>query len=136
MSAIPIKSTFYGVLVLAVVLTTVACGGSNATTSAPTPVPTPTPTPTPTPSGGADVTITISGFAFTPSLASVRVGQRVAWMNADSTTHTATADNGAFDTGNIAPGTTSAPVMMTSATTLTYHCKIHPFMTASLSVTP
>jgi plastocyanin len=92
-----------------------------------------------TPPGGADVVITIigmnGGLSFTPNPASVQVGQTVAWHNADSMTHTATQDGGGFDTGGIARGATSAPVVMGSAGTLDYHCSIHPSMTGTLDVT-
>lgn len=62
-------------------------------------------------------------------------GQSVAFRNADSTTHTATANNGAFDTGNIAPGATSAPITMSASGTFNYHCEIHPDMVGTLNVT-
>lgn len=129
------RTTTLAALLLAVGMLS-ACG-SNSSPSAPTTIPTP-------PAGGgggggaADVTITITGMnadqSFSPSPASVRVGQTVAWRNADSIVHTATADGGTFDTGNIAPGATSTPVMMSAAGTFGYHCRIHPSMVGSLSV--
>jgi plastocyanin len=116
---------------------TLSACGSNSSPSSPSTIPTP-----PTGGGGgggaADVTITITGMndsqSFSPSPASVKVGQTVAWKNADSIVHTATADGGTFDTGNIAPGATSTPVMMSAAGTFGYHCRIHPSMVGSLSV--
>jgi plastocyanin len=96
--------------------------------------------PTPTPSGGggtADVTITINAmsgaYSFTPNPAAVKVGQKVAWRNADNITHTATGSG--FDTGAIAGGTTSAPITITTAGNLDYHRVIHPTMVGTLSVT-
>lgn len=118
--------------VLAVGLTAMACGGSS------NPV-----TPTPTPGGGggggsANVTITIVGMngsqSFSPNPGTVTAGQTVAWHNADSVAHTATANNGAFNTGSIAPGATSAPVMMSTAGNIAYHCSIHPTMVGTLAV--
>jgi len=108
----------------------VACNSSSTPTS-------------PTPGGGggggtANVTITINGMngnqSFSPNPGSVPAGQTVAWRNADSITHTATADNGAFDTGSIAPGATSAPITMGTAGSLSYHCRIHPTMVGTLTV--
>jgi plastocyanin len=111
----------------------IGCGGSSSNT----PV-------SPTPGGGggasADVTITITGMnggqSFSPNPATARVGQTVAWKNADSVTHTATANGGAFNTGNIAAGATSSPVMMSTAGSFDYHCALHPSMVGTLTVTP
>ena len=111
----------------AALVMTINCGGSNS--GAPT-----------SPSSGtpADVTIVITGNnggnSFSPNPGTVRSGQTVAWRNADSTAHTATADNGSFNTGTIAPGATSSPIGMSTAGTFSYHCTIHPTMVGSLSV--
>lgn len=99
----------------------------------------PTPTVTPTPgSGSADVTITINGMlgsgSFTSNPAAVKVGQTVAWRNADSISHTATGSG--FDTGIVAPGQTSRAISFTTAGNVDYHCSIHPTMVGTLSVTP
>jgi len=93
----------------------------------------------PTPSGTtADVVITIMGnngaMSFSPPSATAKVGQTVAWKNSDSITHTATQDNGGFDTSNIAAGATSSPIQMMTAGTLPYHCTIHPSMVGTLTV--
>jgi len=110
-----------------------ACGGSGYSSN-------PTPMPTPTPGGGggsADVTITINGMSgstsFSPNPASVKVGQKVAWRNADSTAHDATGNG--FETGLIGAGSTSSPITITAAGNLDYHCAIHPTMVGTLSVT-
>jgi len=88
--------------------------------------------------GGANVTITITGMngasSYSPSPDTVNVGQTVAWHNADATTHTATANGGAFNTGNIGGGNTSAPIAMNTAGSFPYHCSIHPTMTGTLVV--
>jgi len=117
-----------------VLLFTAGCGNSSSNT-------TPTPVPTPTPGGGggaADVTITITGMngsqSFSPSPTTVRVGQRVAWRNADNVAHTATANGGAFSTGSIAAGATSDAVTMSVAGSFDYHCQFHPSMTGTLTV--
>lgn len=88
--------------------------------------------------GAADVMITIKGvngdMSYEPNPAMVSVGQRVAWRNADGITHTATQDGGAFDTGLIPGGAASILITTTTATTLPYHCKIHPSMVGTLVV--
>lgn len=110
-----------------------ACGGGY---SAPT-------APVPPPAGGggpaADVTVTIVGMngnqSFAPEPVTVKVGQTVAWHNADSITHTATGNAGEFNTGNIAPGSTSGAITMSTAGNFGYHCSIHPDMVGTITVT-
>ena len=115
---------------------------SPSPTPTPTPEPTPTPAPTPHPSNAPpppDLIITIvgdnGGMSFSPANANARVGQTVIWRNADSTFHTATANNGGFDTGVIDPGGEKS-LLMGSSGNFNYKCGIHPSMTGSLNVSP
>ena len=100
------------------------------------------PAPPPSPGTGPppDLVITIVGvngsFSYAPNPARARVGQRVLWRNADTMTHTATANGGAFDTGLVATGALSAPVAFSAPGTFPYFCGLHPNMTATLVVTP
>ncbi len=84
------------------------------------------------------MTVSINGIlgnqSFAPNPTTVQVGQAIAWHNSDTITHTATADASGFNTGNVNPGSTSAPVMMTTAGTFTYHCSIHPGMVGTITV--
>ncbi len=116
---------------LLVALTVAGCNGSMSSPAAPSPNPTGT---------AADVTINITGLngslSFSPNPASVKVGQTVSWRNTDGIAHTATADAGGFNTGTIAPGSTTTPVAMSAAGSFSYHCAIHPSMTGTLTVTP
>ncbi len=73
--------------------------------------------------------------SYAPNPANVKVGQQVRWHNADGTPHTATQNGGGFDTGAISPGGTSAPVTITTAGALNYHCAFHPTMVGTLNVT-
>lgn len=104
-----------------------ACGG-NSTDNPVTPTP-----------ATADVTIIIAGMngsqSYSPNPGSMRAGQTVAWRNNDSVPHTATANGGGFNTGNIAAGATSSPITITTAGRLDYHCTIHPSMVGTLNVT-
>ena len=81
----------------------------------------------------SDTTVTIANFAFSPGTITVQAGSTVTWVNNDSVAHTATGDNGEFDTGSIAPGG-SATITFDTAGTFAYHCSIHPNMTASITV--
>jgi plastocyanin len=125
--------------VLLVAATAIGCGSGSSAYSSPA-APSATPPPPASSPATAALTISIVGMngsnSYSPSPATVKVGQAVAWHNADALAHTATADGGAFDTGNIAPGATSNPITMNAAGSFPYHCTIHGFtMTGTLTVT-
>ncbi len=82
--------------------------------------------------GGGDA-VTIANFAFGPASLSVAAGTTVTWTNDDSAAHTATADDGSFDSSSIAPGATFSQAFDTAGT-FAYHCSIHPNMTATIEV--
>jgi plastocyanin len=128
------KASAWGLAALAAGLLMSGCGGGSSYGSSPTSMP----TVAPNPPAAADVVITITGInggmSFSPSPATMKAGQTVAWKNSGGTTHTATADGGAFDTGAIADGATSAPITMSTAGTFTYHCTFHPSMVGTLTV--
>ena len=106
-------------------------------TPVPAPAPSPTPAPTPTPNALVIEIFGVNGnMSFTPASGSLQVGQQVRWHNADNITHTATQDGRGFDTGFIAPGDTSAPITVSAAGAISYHCAIHPSMVGALNVTP
>jgi plastocyanin len=130
------RSLFTALSAVILVALLTAC---SSNTSSPSPV-SPTPTvPSGGGGGGSSSTVTILGVrgsgSYSPPTVTVKVGDSIAWMNSDSITHTATASNGAFNTGNVAPGSTSAPVTMTTAGTFDYMCTIHPSMTGTVVVT-
>jgi plastocyanin len=83
-------------------------------------------------SGGAN-TVSVHDFKFEPASLTVKAGAKVTFANHDSTTHTATADGGAFDTHDMAPGTTHSVTLSTPGT-YTYHCAVHPEMTGTIVV--
>ncbi len=70
---------------------------------------------------------TISDFKFTPGTLTIHVGDTVTWTNNGPTDHTATADDGSFNTGTLKKGR-SASHTFTKAGTFAYICAIHPFM--------
>ncbi len=78
-------------------------------------------------------TVSIADFAFSPRTLTINVGDRVTWTNSDAVGHTATANSGAFDTGNIDQGE-SATVRFTQAGTYRYICTPHPTMTGTIRV--
>ena len=76
-------------------------------------------------------TVTIKNFKFSPTPLKVKAGTKVTVKNADSTTHTFTANKGAFDTGDIDSGS-SATVTIKKPGTYAYHCEIHNFMKGTI----
>lgn len=78
------------------------------------------------PAGAATYQVTIRGMAFSPAAFEVKAGDTIIFVNADNMPHTATAEDGAFDTGQIAPGQ-SAEVTI-PAGRHPYYCRFHPGM--------
>jgi plastocyanin len=88
------------------------------------------------PSAGAQgktMTVSIKNFAFNPPNATVSAGTTVTWVNNDQGPHTATANDGTFDSGTLQPGQ-SYSFTFDKAGTYAYHCNIHPYMTATVTV--
>jgi plastocyanin len=81
--------------------------------------------------GGA---VSIVDFAFQPGSLEVPVGSSVTWTNNGAAPHTATADDGSFNSGNLAPGASFSQTF-NAAGTIAYHCEIHPNMVGSITVT-
>lgn len=75
----------------------------------------------------------IQGMAFSPSSITVKAGTTITWTNQDAVTHTVTSNTGLFDSGSIGSGGTFS-YMFDTAGTYSYHCAIHPSMTAKVIV--
>lgn len=75
----------------------------------------------------------IQGMAFMPSTITINAGTTIKWTNKDAVSHTVTSDAAFFDSGTIASSATYSH-QFTTAGTFTYHCSIHPSMTASVVV--
>jgi len=78
--------------------------------------------------------VNMAGMTFGPNTLTVAKGITVTFINDDNTTHTVTADDGSFDSGNVAPGATYKHTF-NAAGSFAYHCKIHTNMKATVSVT-
>src|SRR5579862_3442758 len=48
--------------------------------------------------------VTIQNYAFSPATITVKAGDKITWTNQDSVGHSATADQGSFDTGVLQQG--------------------------------
>jgi plastocyanin len=88
------------------------------------------------PSAGAQgktMAVSIKNFAFNPPNTTVSAGTTVTWVNNDQVPHTVTANDGAFDSGTLQPGQ-SYSFTFDKPGTYAYHCNIHPYMTATVTV--
>ena len=73
-------------------------------------------------------------YCFSPGNVTVAVGGKVTWTSSSRATHTVTADDSSWDSGNIASGGSFSHTF-TSPGTVHYHCSYHSFMTATVTVT-
>jgi plastocyanin len=89
----------------------------------------------PAPSGEAarSEKVEIVNFAYDPDPVTIAEGGKVIWQNEDSAPHTATADDGSFDTGTIEEGKLKSETFK-KAGTYTYICSIHPEMHGTVEV--
>jgi plastocyanin len=79
--------------------------------------------------------ITIKDFKFSPDPLKAPAGATITIKNDDTTTHTVTADDKSFDSGEVANGTSGKITLPDKAATVKYHCQIHNFMKGSIEVT-
>jgi plastocyanin len=81
----------------------------------------------------AGTSVTISDFQFTPATITIHVGDTVTWTNNGPSAHTATANDGSFNTGVLQKGQSGSHTF-TTAGTFAYHCAIHTFMHGTVVV--
>jgi plastocyanin len=77
--------------------------------------------------------VEIADFAYDPDPVTVQVGGKVIWLNQDSAPHTATAEDGSFDTGTLEEGKLKSETFK-QAGTYEYICQIHPDMHGTVEV--
>jgi plastocyanin len=105
----------------------IGCGSSSTPPSSPTPTP-----------GSMPVSIvsgsrTLTTTAYAPNPVNIAVGGSLTWTNNDTIAHTATDNNGGWDSGSIAPGGQFTRTFSTAGT-FAYHCTIHPNMVGTVNV--
>ena len=71
-----------------------------------------------------DVQIAISNFAFGKGSITIKAGTKVTWTNQDSAPHTATADNGSWDSGTLQKGQ-SFSFTFNKPGLVKYYCAFH-----------
>jgi plastocyanin len=77
--------------------------------------------------------VTIKDFSFSPASITVNVGEAVTWTNTGQTGHSATANDGSFDTGVFPKGQSRSHTFQ-EAGTFAYICTPHPFMKGTVRV--
>ena len=80
---------------------------------------------------GTANTISMKNSAYSPPSLQVNIKTTVTWINDDNMVHTVTADNGTFDSGDMAPGT-KFTYTFSSAGTFNYHCGHHSGMVGTI----
>jgi plastocyanin len=87
------------------------------------------------PSGDAvrSAKVEIVDFAYAPDPVTIEEGGKVIWINRDSAPHTATAEDGSFDTGTLEEGKLGS-ANFKEAGTYEYVCTIHPEMEGTVEV--
>jgi plastocyanin len=80
--------------------------------------------------------VQIKNFAFSPATLTVKAGTTVTWTNQDTDAHTVTStgSGGPLKSAALSTGQTYT-YTFTTAGTYSYLCTIHPFMTATVTVT-
>jgi LPXTG-motif cell wall-anchored protein len=81
----------------------------------------------------ASGSVTIADFNFAPASITIDAGDAVTWNNDGPTPHSATANDGSFDTGILKKGQSGAHTF-NQAGNFSYYCKPHPFMKATVVV--
>jgi plastocyanin len=77
--------------------------------------------------------IDIQDFAYAPTELRVEAGTEIVWINRDPVSHTVTAEDGSFDSGEIASGETFS-IRIEEGGPVVYACRIHPDMTGTIQV--
>lgn len=78
-------------------------------------------------------TVVIENMQFNPPQMTVRVGERVVWVNRDLVPHTVTSTSKLFDSGSIASNG-SWSFIPRKAGAYAYGCSFHPTMQATITV--
>lgn len=80
------------------------------------------------------VTIDIKGFAYSKKTVTIRVGQRIKWINRDDMRHNAYAAKSGGPKGPLLAKGKSYTWTAKKAGTFSYSCTPHPFMKAKIVV--
>jgi plastocyanin len=111
----------------------VACGGGGTT---PGPTATSQPTATATATTVKVQIIEQNGkYSFSPAALTITKGTTVEWTNMSDAPHTVTSDTNAFSTTSNLTQNQTFMFTFNTAGTFAYHCNIHTYMKATITVT-
>lgn len=79
---------------------------------------------TPHAASAAQIAVKMIDNQFSQKNITISAGDTVTWINQGAMAHTATADNGTFDSGTVQPGQSFAAIFNTPGT-YAYYCKFH-----------
>jgi plastocyanin len=95
----------------------------------------PTGSPTGSPTTAETCRVDIGVFDYMPRAIKIPVGTSVIWTNRHNQIHTATANDSSWDTDDLSPSDTSAPIVFDTPGNIPYHCDEHPeFMFGMIEV--
>ena len=119
------------VLVASGTILLAACGDTGTNTGSSTP--------TPTSGGGNTFQVKMvennGTYSFDPATLTVPKGTTVTWTNKSDAPHTVTSDTSAFTASNNLSESQTFQMVFATAGTYTYHCSIHSYMKATITVT-
>jgi plastocyanin len=81
----------------------------------------------------ANTGVSIINFSFQPPDITINVGDRVTWTQKDSTSHSSSSDTGVWSSPLLSLNQTFTRTFDTAGG-FPYHCSVHPFMTAGVTV--
>lgn len=84
---------------------------------------------------GNRVVIAIQKFKFASPDQQIKPGDTIVWVNKDFVPHTATATDGSWDSGSIAPNG-KWEMIVKEGVSPAYFCAFHPTMTARIDLRP
>jgi plastocyanin len=115
----------YSALFACAALVVALLGGGTQATSADTP--------SPAPSASPAAVVRMKNFAFVPQTVTIHAGQSVQWVNDDNVSHSATADDRSWNSGELDQGQ-SWTYTFSAAGTYKYYCDDHEFMKGTVVV--
>jgi amicyanin len=118
---------------LVVALVAAGCGSGSDLGSAAT-----TQTPTSTPDAGGTVQIVLKSLYFNPPAVHATVGQQVTWTQEDEAPHNVTYVSGPkfASSGMLVKLGSTFSIRLTEPGTIHYVCTLHPWMKATIVVSP
>ncbi len=80
-----------------------------------------------------EVSVAIKDFVFNPADIQAKIGQTVTFTNGDSAPHSATLDDKSCTTPTILKGAADG-LVFNAAGIYPFHCKVHPVMTGTITI--